>query len=505
MDLSRTDLEQIADDLGVDAAELQSDAVKECAESIVAERDVDKSTAFAICQSMENEGRLQQPAHIALAEQDTPGRIERIEQDDGTVRYRNLKLLGVGTWGDAATQRQFLYSERTIQALADNIADTTLNLFHEQDNATTEVGRLDRDSVFIGEDDGGLYGDIVLSMDKPASEFADEALQDALASDGRLGLKGPSVEIADPDHSYNRQAGALEVTDGRLTGLALVGLGVSPGPGSRDAAFTEQTRERAVALADADGATVLTQQDNDSRMTTDDIAEQLVDQLSEDDLHALANEHGITLQSEGEMGMVADLIEQAAGEGFDPGDQSVDELRSFIAENLDPSEDAMAAFDAVAGEVVDAMEADGEDSVAAEDMAAWIGEQMDDGDADGDGEGEGEDDGGEGGEMEMAEQVANLAERITAIENALDGADLSSLQDTVTTLSEAVDARAQAERVDDLTEDVTNLQETVDDIASNLEEASTLADTGGVETNGAEDDHGIRTDFGSSQAVNRGY
>jgi hypothetical protein len=501
MDLSDSDLERIADDLGVDVTALQSDAVKDCAESVFEDNpDMSKSQAFAVCQSMENKGKLQ--AHVALAEQDTPGRIERVEQDDGSVRYRNLKLLGVGTWGDAATQRQFLYSAKTIQALADSITDDTLNLFHEQDNETTEIGSLDRESVYIGDDDG-LYGDLVLSMDNSASEFADEALQDALESGGRQGLKGPSLEIKDPDHDYNRSAGALEVVDGTITGVALVGLGVSPGPGSKDAAFAEQTRERAVALADAEAATVLTQENNDSAMSNQ-IAEQLADQLDAETLHALADAHDITLQTDSEMGMVADLIDQAATEGFDPGDQSVDELRAFIDENLDPSEDAMAAFDSVAGAVVDAMDADDEDSVAAEDMADWIAEQMADGEESEDDDPE-DDDSDMGDDMEMAEQVASLAERVDAIESALEGAELSNLQETVTTLSEAVDARAQQDRVESLAEDVTALQETVDDIADNLEESSSLASMGGTDTPDADAESGPRTTFGDTNAANRTY
>lgn len=501
MELSDDELREIADEIGADLATLQSEAVKDCAESVKADNpEMSKSRAFAICQSMENKGLLQHPGHLALAEQATPGTIERVELDDGSVRYENLKLLGVGVWGDAATQRQFLYSARTIKALADSIADNTLNLFHEQDNETTEVGRLDRESVYIGDDDG-LYGDIVLSMDNSASEFADEAMQDALESGGDVGLKGPSLEIADPDHSYNRQAGALEVVDGTVTGVALVGLGVSPGPGSKDAAFAEQTQERAVALAEASNATVVTPQTNDTSMITNTIAEQLADRLSEEDLHELAAEHDIELQTDGEMGMVQDLIEQAANEGFDPSDQSVDELRQFIAENLDPSEDAMAAFDDVVDAVLEAEEADSEDVVAAEDMADWIAEQM----AADDGENP-DDEGGDGEEMELADQVANLAERVDAIEQALDGADLSNLQDTVTTLSDAVENRAQDERVADLEEQVTELQDTVDDMASTMEEPSSLAAVGGGDgTEPDADDVGPRSNFGDRHAANRTY
>lgn len=503
MDVPDSELADIAAELDIDVSELQSDAVKECAESVFEDNpDMTKSQAFAVCQDMENEGQLSEPAHVALAEQRNPGDIERVEESDGTVRYRNIELLAPGVWGDAASQRQFLYSERTTETLADNIVETTVNLFHEQENETTEVGDLDKSSVYVGDADGGLFGDIVLSMDNAASQFADEALQDALATEGEKGLKGPSVEIARPDHQFNAEAGVPEVVDGVITGVGLVGLGVSLGPGSKDVAFDKQTANRAVALA-ADG-------DPDILLRYDDMTETnrllaaLSEELSPEELREVASERGIELQIDGEAGMAMDLIEQAMNEGFDPGDQSVDELMTFIAENLDPSEDAMAALEGMAEATVDAEDADSMDALSAEDLMDYIrdtagddeggdegDEEADDEPNEGDDMGGGEDD--EDG-MEMQEELRTVKEQVQA--NA----------ERIEALAEATET-LQQDGIDlgDMNEKLDTLAERVESVASNLKDPTSLADAGGPDTGQDADEGTTFVDFGSNQATTKEY
>jgi hypothetical protein len=294
MDLTDQEYQQIADELDVSKSTLQSDAVLDCAESVKQDNpDMGKAEAFAVCQEMEAEGQL---AHVTLAALQNPGAITRDEEEDGKVRYGNVLLLAPGVWGDAGSGRHILYSEEGIANSADNWTDTTVNLFHERDNETAAVGDVDTDSIYIGEDDGGLYGDIVLHMDNPASKFADEALQEALATNGREGLQGPSVELRGEDYRWNDEHGVHELVEGTFNGLGLVGLGVSPGPGSEDAAFAEQTRERAVALASTGEADVLTPDTTHDTMNESELRERLAaedvpidaDEADEDELRQLA-------------------------------------------------------------------------------------------------------------------------------------------------------------------------------------------------------------------------
>lgn len=433
MDLTDDELTAIADDLGVSPSELQSDAVKECAESVMRDDpDLTKSQAFAICQDMENEGRLA----VTLAETQDPGAIERIEQSDGTVRYANLLLLGTGIWGDSGTQRHFLYSERTIEALAENVESTTVNLFHERENEVTDVGDLDPEALFIGEDDDGLYGDIVLHMENSASEFADEAMQNALETGGREGLQGPSLEIDGEDYVFNEDAGVHELIEGAIIGLGLVGLGVSPGPGSEDAAFAEQTRERAVALASSDTATVLSPQTH-ALMDPETIREQLTEH------------HAVQLGED-----VDDETLKRLADAFDLELQDDDE----------DDEEEMEDDDEEESESDDDEDDEDDVEVNLEDVAARV-------DA-------------------VAEQVQENAERIEAIASTQE--ELSEqtvdIRESDVTLSDLHERVGEAPEGATLAEAITDLDGRLSDLEDGLQEPTSLADVGGAESNGEDDE-----------------
>lgn len=348
-----------------------------------------------------------------LAETQDPGRIERVEQEGGSVRYRNVLMLAPGVWSDAGSGRRIFYSSDGIANSADNWSETTVNLFHERENEVTDVGDVDTESLFLGEADGGLYGDIVLHMDNPASRFADEALQNALETGGQEGLQGPSVELRGEEYTFNEARGAHELVEGTFLGLGLVGLGVSPGPGSKDAAFAEQTRERAVALAGDGDADLLTLQHHET------------ESMNREDQLALLAEHGIDLDD-------------------DVDDETVQTLLAAL--ELQEDED----------------DGDGEDEE---------GDESDD-DSDGDDDGDEMDLSDVAARVDgLADQVEMNAERIEAIAEATEAlqdgeVDLAELSDSVAEVDESLETLADAEAVSDLEERLAAIEDEPEDPAS---------------------------------------
>jgi hypothetical protein len=444
MDLTESELQTIADELGVSLADLQSEAVKDCAESVKADNpDMTKQEAFAVCQDMENQGDLQAP-HVALAEQQDPGAITRDEEEDGTVRYGNVLLLAPGVWGDAGSGKRILYSEEGIANSADNWTDDTVNLFHEREDETAEIGSVDTDSVYLGDDDGGLYGDFVLHMDNPASEFADEALQSALESGGDEGLQGPSVELRGEDYRFNADRGVHELVEGTFNGLGLVGLGVSPGPGSKDAAFAEQTKERAVALASDEAADVL-RPTTHAIMDINDLRERLEAEgvtlaadADEDDLRSLAAALDIDLQDD----------EDGDGDDMDGDDEEMDG-DGEADDDADPDDDG-----------------DDDVDVNLEDVAGRVDD--------------------------IASQVSENAERIDSMaqqfEELDDGSNLSDLFDTVSDVTETLETLAEADTV-------AEIESRLSDLEDEPEDPTSLADVGGAEAT-SDDERPVRDELG---------
>jgi hypothetical protein len=382
---------------------------------------------------------------VALADLQNPGAISRDVNDDGSVRYNNVLMLAPGVWGDAGSGKRILYSEDGIANSADNWTDTTVNLFHERNNEVTAVGDVDTDSIYLGDDDGGLYGDIVLHMDNPASEFADEALQNALETNGREGLQGPSVELRGEEYRFNDDKGVHELVEGTFNGLGLVGLGVSPGPGSKDAAFSEQTRDRAVALADAGEAAVLTKEH--THMDIHELRERLdaegvpvADDATEDDLRQLAAALDITLQDD------ADKDEEMPdNDDEDDGDEG---------EEMPDDED------------------DGDDDEDVDINLEEIAETVD----------------------QIGQRVAENSERIDAMAEQFDElqedtSNLSDLFDTVSDVTETLETLADAETVAELDSRLSALED-------ETEAPDSLADVADAEPTDADDDV-VRAELGA--------
>ena len=192
---------------------------------------------------------LKNSANVFLQDGTGDETIERIEQDDGTVRYSNLTLLSPGVWTDAKSTDTIWYSPTGIENL--EWEDTTFNLYHDEDNPDNAVGNIDAESSYV-DDKGNLVADIVLDMDSTASEHADDVLQKQLETGGaKGGLKGPSVEIkTSPDDVEINQARQMkELVGGRLTGAGLVMQ-----PASKSASFSRQVAEKGVALSSGEGS-----------------------------------------------------------------------------------------------------------------------------------------------------------------------------------------------------------------------------------------------------------
>jgi uncharacterized protein YoxC len=413
--------------------------VSECREEM--QGDVEDPGTF--CAEWAREAKGEEPAAMQavhnLAEVQDPDAIERVTQSDGSVRYTDILLLAPGVWGDAGSGQHIFYSPRGIENSADNWTDTTVNLFHERDNEVTDVGDVDEGAVYL-DDECNLYGDIVLHRDNPASEFADEALQNALDTNGREGLQGPSVELQGDRYRYNESRDVRELLEGTFNGLGLVGLGVSPGPASEDAAFAEQTRERAVALASDESPAVVTPQPTAQIMHRDHIVSQL-----------------------------AEL-------GIDVDDDVDDEALAMLAEttDIDTTPDEGRSDD------TDEPEADADGS--------------DETDADVDEDALTVDD--------LAEQVTALQETVdelTALQGLQDDLqslqatvdDLAGLDETVQTLQEETEPlRGEADLVTE--ERLNDLEQRVDEIASEPEDEQSLMEL--QEYHGASDDSSIEPD-----------
>lgn len=170
--------------------------------------------------------------------------IKRLEED-GTVRYTNIKLLSPGSWTDAGSKETVWYSPEGIRNL-EMREDNVVNIMHDVDNEVASVGSVDPESVETDEQ-GNLYGDVVLHMDNAASEFADENMKTTLESGGSKGFGGPSVEIDAEGQKveWNDEKGMHELKAGYLSGTGFVS-----NPASKPVAFSRQTAERGVALAD---------------------------------------------------------------------------------------------------------------------------------------------------------------------------------------------------------------------------------------------------------------
>lgn len=235
--------------------------VDTCVRSIQNENEaMDESTARAICTKMENEGKLEAYLNEHLADPpegpalamhalQEPGRITREERGDDTVVYKDIMLIAPGVWKDAASGEPIYYSPRGLKNAVQNVTARKFNFLHERQDELWEVGHFENE---YADEDGRIFADVVLNTGKTAGQLADEALEAALQTGGNRGVEGPSIEIMGNRYEFDLEKGVREVVDGEINGAGLVGIGITPGPASKSAAFGQQTAERGVALADGD-------------------------------------------------------------------------------------------------------------------------------------------------------------------------------------------------------------------------------------------------------------
>lgn len=181
------------------------------------------------------------------------GPIKREELDDGSVVYRHMALISEGVWTDAGSGQPTLYDPQELKVVEDN----AVNIAHDSNNEVSEVGHIKADSWTVEGDKG--YADVVLDMDSPASEYADENLQTALESGGQKGFGGPSIEI--PAGSYDLEedtaTGYPKLVDGKIHGVGLV-----MSPASKSTSFAHQVSQQGVAMsADSQNPMVFTLED----------------------------------------------------------------------------------------------------------------------------------------------------------------------------------------------------------------------------------------------------
>ncbi|UBF23314.1 hypothetical protein M1M40_gp36 [Halorubrum tailed virus 29] len=182
--------------------------------------------------------------------------IERVEAGDSEVRYTNVKLLSPGIWADAGSQTETYYPPDGIASLQADYDEAEhdgppLNIMHDLDtdewkaHEASVAGHIDPDSLDT-DDDGNLFGDLVLNTAKGAGQFADDNLKSTLKNEGTVGFGGPSVEIPARglQQSHDPQRDMPRVDGGLLTGVALV-----MDPASKSVNFARESARRPIAMS----------------------------------------------------------------------------------------------------------------------------------------------------------------------------------------------------------------------------------------------------------------
>ena len=397
--------------------------------------------------------------------------IEREELSNGTVAYRNIKLLDEGVWTDESSKTPTLYDERTFENLSiespEGMDGPPVNVAHDLDsngepNEASVGGYIDPDSV--DTDGKALFGDIVLDTDDPAGAYLDENLMSSLESNGEVGFS-PSVELMPTElEAADHPQAEQHVIEAELTGTALV-----RDPASKSVDFAHETRNRQIAMGlEGQTAKRLERKDVDmSERTLQDVEELMgmIGGIYDADARDSILEG---LQAEGIVG--DDEYDTAAG----IVDNVLDARNEEVRENLEE----MGLADAE-------LEEEDYDDEEEEDMGMH-------------GMGEEEEDAEMAENMDMGEVVSMVQavrERLDEIEEEHDA--LMQASEMEAELSEATEELRQdlaaAESVkelkdakDDLEKRLSEVESTTKELAEEPEEPRTMADSG--TTSGSSDD-----------------
>lgn len=394
---------------------------------------------------------------IALAQFRNPGDIQRVEETGNTVRYKRVMQLSPGSWTDAGSEQTVDYSPDGIRASAENWVDmdairdqvpdwrelnnrertrrlreldesvmadsVPINLLHGPSlysaDSLDEVGEVPADSVIV-DDDGRLYGDLVLHGESPQSETAIDLMDEVLEASQEPGVQpppvGPSVEIPADDIEEDGR-GTMVLKEAWFSAI-----GVVFNPASRPVELGAQAAQRAVALqsaggesagvvyrtseeagGDGGGDTLIRRLRHRWRMADSSGDTPAFEDMSDDDLRRTLetmqedmNELEHALQGDEDFAAVAGLVDEFLSEA-DP-EAPASEFASWVEANAETDADVGGVLNAYVEDVgADSLE---ETSVGG--LQEWLAEQSGDGD---DGDGDEEPGGDEGPSMEDLENV----------------------------------------------------------------------------------------------------
>lgn len=344
--------------------------------------------------------------------------IEREEQGNNTVIYRNMQVLAPGTWTDAASRETIWYSPDGIRNLEVE-PDNVVNIAHDVENEVSEVGQMLPESAEATDE--GLFVDLEIDTSTAAGEYADENLQTTLESGGAKGFGGPSVEIRSDETEFNQARGLEELKGGIVSGLGLVA-----NPASKSVSFARQTAKKGVALSQTDKGVY--------RLNAGMQIAQLEETLAD---------HGIdTDDKDG-----AELMQLADALGISLADDEEEEEDEEDRENQEDEEDE------------DMEEEESEDNPEDED--------------------EEEDEEPDMSQEDMANAIQSLEERLQNVEDMLEQA--AQEQQMSEEIEEATENLADAETVSELQEAKEELDKRLSELEDEPKKPRTLADGDGSE------------------------
>jgi hypothetical protein len=297
------------------------------------------------------------------------GPIER-EASGETVRYNNVALLGQGVWTDQASRTPTLYDGESLANIeaeydASEYDGPPVNIAHDlsatgEPNEASIGGYIDPESLTT--DEGKLYGDIVLDTTTPAGDYADENLQSALSSGGKVGFGGPSVEL-DVPREHLTPAPDHPRAEEKVEQAALTGTGLVMDPASKNISFDRETATRAVALSNQGDKplSVQTKVMADIEDLRGDLEQYNIDTEDMTDEDVMEFAQGLHSDLMDTLGGMEDMDEDMGSYMEDMDDEDMDEDMADMEDDMEDDEDMEMADYGQMMDSVDAVESMMED------------------------------------------------------------------------------------------------------------------------------------------------
>lgn len=446
--------------------------VEECVKSVLEENpSYSESRAYAICNAAKNKGQLgdfdvTDPMSIFLADHvrapirelahGDVGKVKRVELEDGSVKYTNIKLLSSGEWTDSLSRETIFYSPEGIANSTDNWIDpqteepvkkAQLNHFHDPESPGENVGHVPVDSVHA--EDGAMYGDLVFHRLNQRSKEMEAMMNKALETEGEEGLGGVSVEIPkdrvvpDPDRNMRK---SVEMWFG---GVALVQF-----PAAEDVRMSEQLKNRAIALSGVTEPIHLMQRDMGESTEQGVMGDEptLIERIRAMKTDMVALERTLQNETDAALQILGQYLEGEGNTSEDP----ISAFRQWVEENVDEESAAavMAAIDSFEAAVSEGAPEDG-DELTVGDFSDW---------ASGTTEPETPED--VGGELQDPEVEGGGAENPQTAEEVVGALEQvgETVENSVETLKEEVNGVAESQ--EEVTEQVSQMAARLDEIES---------------------------------------